>query len=48
LIATWQVSEVIKILLGWENTLRNRVLVVDFKEQIMEVLHIDWEGRLTI
>jgi molybdopterin/thiamine biosynthesis adenylyltransferase len=41
LIATWQVSEVIKILLGWENTLRNRVLVVDFKEQIMEVLHID-------
>jgi hypothetical protein len=32
---------VIKILLGWENTLRNRVLVVDFKEQIMEVLHID-------
>jgi molybdopterin/thiamine biosynthesis adenylyltransferase len=41
LIATWQVSEVIKILLGWRNTLRNRVLVVDFKEQIMEVFHID-------
>ena len=38
MIAVWQVSEVIKILLGWENTLRNRLLVIDVKRQLMEVV----------
>jgi len=38
LVATWQVSEVIKILLELGNTLRNRVLVVDLMEQVMEVV----------
>jgi molybdopterin/thiamine biosynthesis adenylyltransferase len=37
-VATWQVSEAVKILLGWEKTLRNRVLIFDLKEQIMEIV----------
>ena len=38
LIAAWQASEVVKILLEWDNTLRNRVLMIDLKEQFMEIV----------
>lgn len=37
-VASLQVSEVIKILLGWENLLRNRLLIVDLKELISEII----------
>jgi hypothetical protein len=40
LIATWQASEVVKILLEWGNTLRNKVLVIDLKEQFMEIVDL--------
>ena len=40
LIATWQASEVVKILLEWGNTLRNKVLVIDLREQFMEIVDL--------
>jgi molybdopterin/thiamine biosynthesis adenylyltransferase len=40
LIATWQVSEVVKILLERGNTLRNKVLVMDLKTQMVEIVDL--------
>jgi len=40
LIATWQASEVVKILLEWDHTLRNKVLVIDLREQFMEIVDL--------
>jgi hypothetical protein len=40
LIATWQASEVVKILLEWGNTLRNKVLVMDLKTQMVEIVDL--------
>lgn len=42
MVASFQVSEVIKILLGWKkNTLRNRVLFVDMKELVIDIIDFD-------
>lgn len=38
LAAAIQVSEVIKVLLGWVNTLQNRVLFFDLKELFIEII----------
>jgi len=39
-VAAWQVSEVVKILLGWESTLRNKILFIDFKELTITILEL--------
>jgi molybdopterin/thiamine biosynthesis adenylyltransferase len=40
LAAAIQVSEVIKVLLGWANTLQNRVLFFDLEELFMEIIEL--------
>jgi molybdopterin/thiamine biosynthesis adenylyltransferase len=39
-VAAWQATEVVKILLSWENTLRNKVLFFDLKDQIMTIVDL--------
>ncbi len=39
-VASWQVSEVVKILLGWDPTLRNRLLFFDMKKGIIEFIDL--------
>lgn len=40
-VATFQVAEVIKILCGWPDTLRNKVLVFDFKKYLFEIVEFN-------
>jgi molybdopterin/thiamine biosynthesis adenylyltransferase len=39
-VAAWQVSEVVKILLGWENVLRNKILFFDLKDHLISVVEL--------
>lgn len=39
-VAAWQVSEVVKILLGWENTLRNKILFFDLKDHLVSIVEL--------
>ena len=39
-VAAWQATEVVKILLGWENTLRNKVLFFDLRDQLMTIVDL--------
>jgi len=39
-VATWQVSEVVKILLGWESSLRNKILFFDLKDLVITIVDL--------
>jgi len=39
-VAAWQVSEVVKILLGWENVLRNKILFFDLKDHLVSIVDL--------
>lgn len=39
-VATWQVSEVIKIILGWDNVLRNKILFFDLKDHLVSIVEL--------
>jgi len=39
-VATWQVSEVVKILLGWESSLRNKILFFDLKDLVITIVEL--------
>jgi hypothetical protein len=39
-VAAWQVSEVVKILLGWDNVLRNKLLFFDLKDHLVSIVEL--------
>lgn len=39
-VAAWQVSEAVKILLGWESSLRNKILFFDLKDLVITIVEL--------
>ncbi|MBN1224810.1 MAG: HesA/MoeB/ThiF family protein [Candidatus Aminicenantes bacterium] len=39
-VAAWQTMEVVKILLGWKDTLKNKILLFDLKDQIITIVDL--------